>query len=226
MIVLLFLFLDRNWNKQPLNKRSLLSVIFATFWKEYVILTICCFSNDIVLRLGQPFLLGLLLQYFQKDTNIAYHDAILYAVGLVALNGLNALFLNHVLLLSFHNSMKVRVAVCSLVYRKVCFLIILKVKLRTKVFLKFQGIAAFSDSSWWNITRKSGEFTVERCESLWLGFIFYEFIVVITVTHFYRWWSAMAWSWLCWIGRHSIHFFNRSSFEYVNLYLSKKLCPQ
>lgn len=129
LIVLLFLFLDRNWNKQPLNKRSLLSVIFATFWKEYVILTICCFSNDIVLRLGQPFLLGLLLQYFQKDTNIAYHDAILYAVGIVALNGLNALFFNHVILLSFHNSMKVRVAVCSLVYRKVCFHIILKVKL-------------------------------------------------------------------------------------------------
>lgn len=113
--------MNRNWNKRGSKQRSLLAVIFVTFWKDYAILTICCFCNDILLRLGQPFCLSYLLQFFRKDTDIAYHDAILYAVGLVALNGLNALFLNHVFLLSFHNAMKVRVAVCSLIYRKVVY---------------------------------------------------------------------------------------------------------
>lgn len=111
----------RNWNKTSPKRRTLLSVLWRTFWKDYAILAIGCFCNDIVLRLGQPFLLGYLLQYFRKDTDIAYHDAIWYAVGLLTLNGLNALFMSQISLLAFHNAMNIRVAVCSLIYRKVFF---------------------------------------------------------------------------------------------------------
>lgn len=54
----------------------------------------------------------------RKDTEITYNDAFLYASGIVGLNALNALLLNHIYHLAFHNGMKVRVAVCSVIYRK------------------------------------------------------------------------------------------------------------
>lgn len=55
---------------------------------------------------------------FSADTDTEYSDALLYATGIVVLNGLNAIALNQVYNLSYHNGMKVRVAVCSLIYRK------------------------------------------------------------------------------------------------------------
>lgn len=111
----------RNWNKQStrLKSRPLLRVIFSTFWRDYAILTTFCFTNDIILRLGQPYVLGYLLRYFRNDTDITYDQAILYAIGMIAFSLLQALFSNHVLFISNHNGMKVRVAVCSLIYRKV-----------------------------------------------------------------------------------------------------------
>lgn len=44
--------------------------------------------------------------------------ALFYASGIVLLNALSAVFKNHIQYVSFHNGMKVRVAVCSLIYRK------------------------------------------------------------------------------------------------------------
>lgn len=110
--------MKRSSNKKP---RSLLAVIFRTFWKDYALLSLFCFTNDILIRLGQPFLLGYLLRFFKNDTEIKYHEAVWYAIGFVASNALYAFFINHIQFLSFHNGMKVRVAVCSLIYRKVGF---------------------------------------------------------------------------------------------------------
>ncbi|XP_055319307.1 ATP-binding cassette subfamily C member 4-like [Sitodiplosis mosellana] len=113
--------LETNWVRSTSKadeRNSLLSVILYTFWRDYAFLSVCCFFNDIVFRLGQPFLLGYLLKYFRKDTQIAYHDAVLYATGIVVMNALNALLINHIHYVSYHNGMKVRVSVCSLIYRK------------------------------------------------------------------------------------------------------------
>lgn len=54
-----------------------------------------------------------------KDRGISHKQAIMYAVGIVVLKALSALFLTHEFYLAFHNGMKVRLAVCGLVYRKV-----------------------------------------------------------------------------------------------------------
>lgn len=47
-----------------------------------------------------------------------YHDALLYASGIVLLNAFSAIFKSHIQYISFHNGMKIRAAVCSLIYRK------------------------------------------------------------------------------------------------------------
>lgn len=123
------------------KRNSLLWVILRTFWFDYTFLAIISFCNDVILRLGQPFLLRYLLEYFRyiqidscsvlsiyyianvklffrTDNTMRYHVALLFAGGIVIMNALNALILNHVYQLAFHNGLKVRVAVCSLIYRK------------------------------------------------------------------------------------------------------------
>lgn len=47
-----------------------------------------------------------------------HRDALLYAGGIILLNGLNAILINQFFILAMHNGMKVRVSVCSITYRK------------------------------------------------------------------------------------------------------------
>lgn len=79
-------------------------------------------QNDFFLsRLGVPLLLGQLLQYFRKDGkgNVSYTDALLYAGGISLASALNAITINQAIFDAFHIGGRIRVAVCSLVYRKV-----------------------------------------------------------------------------------------------------------
>lgn len=47
-----------------------------------------------------------------------YHNALMLAAGIVILSALNSLILNHIYQVSFHFGLQLRVAVCSLIYRK------------------------------------------------------------------------------------------------------------
>lgn len=54
-----------------------------------------------------------------EGSTMKYEEAIIYASGIVILTAINAILVSQFYGTSFHNGMKVRVAVCSLVYRKV-----------------------------------------------------------------------------------------------------------
>lgn len=50
---------------------------------------------------------------------MTYTDALLYANGIVILNVSCAMLINQSIVLGFHNGLKVRVAMCTMIYNKV-----------------------------------------------------------------------------------------------------------
>ncbi|KAJ8918369.1 hypothetical protein NQ315_008063 [Exocentrus adspersus] len=116
--------IERKWLKQSeaANKKnkkpSLLKVLVATFWPEYLYLGVILVCMDIFVRLSQPLMLGKLLEYFQPIPTITKTEALWYAGAIVGLNALSALLINQYIMDAFHYGMKVRAACCALIYRK------------------------------------------------------------------------------------------------------------
>ncbi|XP_015596918.1 multidrug resistance-associated protein 4 isoform X2 [Cephus cinctus] len=116
--------LEKRWkielenSKKCGKKPSLLKAIVRTFLWEYTILGIMQIVNEFVIRLGTPMLLGGLLRYFKPEIKKNYTTAILYATGISLATAINVISLNQAIYGAFHVGGKIRVAVCSLVYRK------------------------------------------------------------------------------------------------------------
>ncbi|XP_051166278.1 ATP-binding cassette sub-family C member 4-like [Leptopilina boulardi] len=104
--------------KKHKKKVSLLKTIFRTFLWEYSLLGILQIFNEFVIRLGTPLLLGGLLQYFKPNSDVSYQTALMFAGGISLASAINVITLNQSLYGAFHIGGRVRVAVCSLVYRK------------------------------------------------------------------------------------------------------------
>lgn len=112
----------RKWNAQLENRAtkrpSLIKAVIFTFWREYSILGIITIISE-VLRLIQPLLLGKLLQFFRKDnTTLTKEDAWLAAGGIVGVSLLSAFNMNQFVYQSFCTGMRIRIAMCSIIYRK------------------------------------------------------------------------------------------------------------
>lgn len=104
----------KKWKRNP----SLLKTIFRTFSWEYFLLGMIQILNEFVIRLGTPLLLGGLLRYFRKDSIESYENALWYAAGICIATGMNVISGNQTIFGAFHVGAKIRVAVCSVVYRK------------------------------------------------------------------------------------------------------------
>ena len=116
--------LEKRWtielenSKKHKRRPSLLRAIFRTFLWEYSALGVMQILNELVLRLGTPILLGGLLRYFKKSTTETYETALLYAGGICLTTAMNVLMFNQAIFGAFHVGARIRVAACSLVYRK------------------------------------------------------------------------------------------------------------
>ncbi|KAJ8687081.1 hypothetical protein QAD02_022875 [Eretmocerus hayati] len=116
--------LETRWKEEVLNSRkekrspSLLKTIVRTFRYEYFILGCIQLLNEFFLRLGTPILLGGLLQYFKPTPTTTYEAAMIYAGGISIATGINAITINQTIFGAFHIGGRIRVAVCSVVYRK------------------------------------------------------------------------------------------------------------
>ncbi|XP_011494146.1 PREDICTED: multidrug resistance-associated protein 4-like [Ceratosolen solmsi marchali] len=97
---------------------SLLKTILRTFIFECFILGCVQILNEFVLRLGTPILLGALLQYFKPEPTTTYEAALIYAGGISIATAINVITINQHIFGAFHLGGRVRIAVCSVVYRK------------------------------------------------------------------------------------------------------------
>ncbi|XP_017890591.1 multidrug resistance-associated protein 4-like [Ceratina calcarata] len=116
--------LEKRWRievenaKKQKRQASLLRAIFRTFLWEYSLLGLMQILNEFIIRLGTPMLLGGLLRYFKKGTTETYEAALLYAGGICIATAVNVVTLNQAIFGAFHVGARIRVATCSLVYRK------------------------------------------------------------------------------------------------------------
>ncbi|XP_014299326.1 ATP-binding cassette sub-family C member 4 isoform X1 [Microplitis demolitor] len=116
--------LEKQWNSELENARkskrrpNFLKTIFRCFSMEYFLYGILHIFNEFIIRLGTPLLLGRLLRYFRETGDVEYNDALMYAGGICLATGINAITLNQSIFGAFHVGGKIRIAVCSVVYRK------------------------------------------------------------------------------------------------------------
>lgn len=94
------------------------------FWENYCYISGKNLNRVLWLNhhISPQLLIFSMFQIFKKirkDSDMSHDDAILYASGIVALSAFSGLIINQFFVIGFHNGMKVRVAVCSIIYRKV-----------------------------------------------------------------------------------------------------------
>ncbi|KAJ8967792.1 hypothetical protein NQ317_014818 [Molorchus minor] len=117
--------LERNWNKElerakkRNEKPSFKRAIYKTFVKSYSVYGIYLFIQVIILRTLHPIILAEYIKYYdlsveETDTKVGW----ILASGVILISLLNVIIYHHCCLGCQRVGMRVRVACCSLVYRK------------------------------------------------------------------------------------------------------------
>ncbi|KAL2743664.1 putative multidrug resistance-associated protein lethal(2)03659 isoform X1 [Vespula maculifrons] len=133
-------------DESNLKEPSLLKVLIKCFGARIMVYGIILVIMEIVLRLFQPFFLGLLIRYYRPrehtyapinddplvlqplflgyllryyNTNeVSKNEAYLYALGIILCSAVNVFVVHPYMMAILHMGMKMRVACCSLIYRK------------------------------------------------------------------------------------------------------------
>ncbi|KAK5646962.1 hypothetical protein RI129_005426 [Pyrocoelia pectoralis] len=102
------------------RKPSLVRVLFKMFGLEYILFASASIIGEVIARLLQPIMLGELLAYYAPgQTSVTKSNAYWYAFGVVACSLIQVLMLPPIILVLTQIGMKMRIASCSLIYRKV-----------------------------------------------------------------------------------------------------------
>ncbi|XP_023934404.2 ATP-binding cassette sub-family C member 4 isoform X1 [Bicyclus anynana] len=117
--------LEKKWheeialaNKQG-RKPSLLRAMTKTFWLSYAPSGVMFMIHALLLKPFQPVALSMLLWYWEPGSNMTYQQAVYCASTVIILSLLIAFIYHHGTYSTQQFGMKVRIAACSLIYRKV-----------------------------------------------------------------------------------------------------------
>ncbi|KAF5283712.1 hypothetical protein FQR65_LT13747 [Abscondita terminalis] len=117
--------LEAGWIKEVENaaksKRtpSLRRVLIKTFGLEFFFYGLILMLTELCFRVTQPILLGELVAYYMNDyEHLTQRDLYLYAAGVVGCSLVIVLITHPYMMGILHVGMKMRVACCSLIYRK------------------------------------------------------------------------------------------------------------
>ena len=121
----------REWNKELEYKTralksgstynpSLLKAIIRAFGFKFALLGIWALWEECVLRILQPLFMSWFIRYFSsEDSGISTSEAYAYGLGIVGMSALYTLTHHQYWFGVMHTGMKLRVAHCSFIYRKV-----------------------------------------------------------------------------------------------------------
>ncbi|XP_057378654.1 ATP-binding cassette sub-family C member 4-like [Daphnia carinata] len=113
----------RDANKKKKTKPSLTKALVRTFGPKFLLVGFLAFLEECILKIGQPLCLGQLVHYFgSENTTISTTQAYLYATGVVLASALCTMTQHTYFFSCQHTGMQIRVAACSLVYKK-CLLL-------------------------------------------------------------------------------------------------------
>lgn len=100
------------------RRPSLLRALLRLFGPYYAFLGLFTFLEECVLRIFQPLFMGWMMEYFAVGSTMSQTEAYLHATGVVVMAALYT-FTHHAYFFGvMHTGMRMRVAACSLLYRK------------------------------------------------------------------------------------------------------------
>lgn len=103
--------------KSKVKLPSLTKVLVKCFGFKLMMYGIILAVMEILLRVLQPIFLGRLLKYY-SNSDITKDEAYLYATGVILCSALLIFVIHPYMMAILHMGMKMRVACCSLIYRK------------------------------------------------------------------------------------------------------------
>ncbi|XP_059619578.1 probable multidrug resistance-associated protein lethal(2)03659 isoform X2 [Phlebotomus argentipes] len=104
--------------KKELGKKpSLLRAALRVFGGKIMLLGLFLAAIEFLLKVSQPLFLGGLISYYSSSNGVT-RDAYLYAGAVVLCSALSVLFMHSFMLSNLHEGMKLRVSMCSMIYRK------------------------------------------------------------------------------------------------------------
>ncbi|XP_054270037.1 probable multidrug resistance-associated protein lethal(2)03659 [Macrosteles quadrilineatus] len=118
--------IEKKWREEckraAIKKRepSLLRVLLRIFGPKLMAYGLVLAIVENVFRVSQPLFLGKLIEYFTRDGGgtVSKDEAYFYAGGVVMCSALSVFIMHPYMLGIMHIGMKIRVACCSLIYRK------------------------------------------------------------------------------------------------------------
>ncbi|XP_018565535.1 probable multidrug resistance-associated protein lethal(2)03659 isoform X2 [Anoplophora glabripennis] len=113
--------LEKAWHYQVANneKPSLLKALLTVFYKELSIYGLLLLIQEFIVKLSQPLLISNFLRYYEPGQNAMTKDEAYIYAGLIVIFALiNVLCVHGYYFCVSHLGMKLRVATCSLIYRK------------------------------------------------------------------------------------------------------------
>jgi ATP-binding cassette subfamily C (CFTR/MRP) protein 4 len=114
--------LEAEWRKEQEGTKekppSLTRALIRCFGRRYALLGIFTAFEECILRIYQPLFMGWMIDYFSPESRTTKLEAYLYAAGVVLCAAIYT-FTHHPYFFGvMHLGMKLRVAACSLLYRK------------------------------------------------------------------------------------------------------------
>nr|XP_012230327.1 PREDICTED: probable multidrug resistance-associated protein lethal(2)03659 isoform X1 [Linepithema humile]XP_012230329.1 PREDICTED: probable multidrug resistance-associated protein lethal(2)03659 isoform X1 [Linepithema humile]XP_012230330.1 PREDICTED: probable multidrug resistance-associated protein lethal(2)03659 isoform X1 [Linepithema humile] len=107
----------RGAGEKKIDQPSLMRVLVKCYGAKVMLYGMVLAAMEILLRLSQPIFLGQLLRYY-NTTDVDQLHAYLYALGIILCSAVNVFIIHPYMMAILHMGMKIRVACCSLIYRK------------------------------------------------------------------------------------------------------------